>query len=196
MDAENFYIGLYDQPKHQISFMLNVTQFEADREITTISADDGISGYIVRNHTSVLVSNGINQWAQKMGVHTVGQNALSWLGVPMIVGDQVLGVMAVQSYEKASAYSEHDRELLLVFANQAATAIQNALLFERTQRDAQRERTINRISAKIRNTQSVEQILRIATEELRLATQSARSIAQIRPATDQSIEPNGHNTDR
>ncbi len=196
MDAENFYIGLYDQPKHQISFLINVTQSETDREITTISADEGISGYIVRNRTSVLVGNGINQWAQKMGMRTVGQNALSWLGVPMIVGDQVLGVMVVQNYEKASAYSEHDRELLAVFANQAATAIQNALLFEHTQRDALRERTINRISAKIRNTQSVEQILRIAAEELRLATHSARSIAQIAPATDQSIEPNGHDTDR
>jgi PAS domain S-box-containing protein len=192
MDAENFYIGLYDEAKHQISFLLNVTESVTDRQIVVISADEGMSGYIVRNRTSVLVGDGIDSWAEKMGIQTVGQNALSWLGVPMIVGNQVLGVMAIQNYLKPNAYHDHDRELLFVFANQTGIAIQNALLFERTENDSLRERTINLISGKIRNAQSVEQILHIATEELRLATRTDRSAAQISVAPDQASTPTGN----
>jgi PAS domain S-box-containing protein len=191
INAENFYIGLYNEPKHQISFLINATKSETDRQITTMSADDGLSGYIVRNRTSVLINDDINGWAEKMGIRSVGQGARSWLGVPMLVGDQILGVMAVQDYTKPSAYTEHDRDLLAIFANQTATALQNTLLFERTQQDALRERTINRISAKLRNTRSVDQILQIATEELRLATRTDRSAAQVSVAVQ--TEPNGDN---
>jgi len=191
MAAENFYIGLYDEAKYQISFLINVTESVTDREIAVISADEGLSGYIVRNRTSVLIGDDITQWAEKMGIRAVGQGARSWLGVPMLVGDKVFGVMAIQDYNKPNAYTDHDRELLLAFANQTGIAIQNALLFERTQNDSLRERTINRISAKIRNTQSVEQILQIATEELRLATRADRSSAQVSVAAQ--FEPDGPN---
>jgi GAF domain-containing protein len=63
----------------------------------------------------------------------VGEPALSWLGVPLIVGEQVLGMMAVQSYTVPCLYDEHDQELLTLIGNQVAIALQNARLFEETQ---------------------------------------------------------------
>jgi PAS domain S-box-containing protein len=63
----------------------------------------------------------------------VGQDALSWLGVPLIVGDQVLGVMAVQSFTTPGLYGVRDRELLTAIANQVAIALQNTRQFEETE---------------------------------------------------------------
>jgi signal transduction histidine kinase len=54
-----------------------------------------------------------------------------------MIGDQVLGVMAVQSYKTARAYDEHAQNLLTGIASQAAIAIQNARLFEETERHTQ-----------------------------------------------------------
>ncbi|NIV28909.1 MAG: response regulator [Anaerolineae bacterium] len=71
-----------------------------------------------------------------MGIELIGRIALSWLGVPLTVGDRVLGVMAVQSHATPRAYDDHDRDLLTAIAGPVAIAIQNAHLFEETRRRA------------------------------------------------------------
>jgi PAS domain S-box-containing protein len=64
-----------------------------------------------------------------------------------MLGEQILGVMAVQSYTRAHEYDEHDRDLLTAIANQAAIAIQNARLFEQTRASEARFRGVAHISA-------------------------------------------------
>jgi len=68
-----------------------------------------------------------------LGIEMIGREARSWLGAPMLIGDQVLGVIAVQSYTTPRVYNEHHRDLLSAIANQAAIAIQNARLFDEQQ---------------------------------------------------------------
>jgi GAF domain-containing protein len=135
IDTANFYIGLYDPAKHEVSFVINASESVVDQSITTISADQGMTGYIIRTRSSVLIKEDVDQWLKEHGLARVGAAAQSWLGVPLLLGDQILGVMAVQNYLTRHAYTEHDRDLLQVFGAQAAIAIQNARLFEQT-RDA------------------------------------------------------------
>jgi signal transduction histidine kinase len=75
----------------------------------------------------------VDGWLEEMGIELIGPQALSWLGVPLVVGDLVVGVMAVQSYKTPHAYDEHDRDILTSIASQAAIAINNAQLYERAQ---------------------------------------------------------------
>ena len=55
----------------------------------------------------------------------------AYAGVPIAVGGKVIGVLAVQNYERDDAYDEHTIELLSAIANQAAIAIENARLYKR-----------------------------------------------------------------
>ncbi len=57
----------------------------------------------------------------------------SYMGVPIMVGDQVLGVVDVQSY-KAHAFNESNLRLLQTLSANMGVAIQNARLFDETQR--------------------------------------------------------------
>ena len=57
----------------------------------------------------------------------------SRIKVPLQVGEQFIGVFEVCS-DKADAFSEADRSLLTTLASQAAIAIENARLYEKTQR--------------------------------------------------------------
>jgi PAS domain S-box-containing protein len=132
MDTTNFYIALYDPERNEVSFPINASESVLDQQINVMPADQGMTGYIIRNRTSVLIKDNVTEWHKRMGMETVGEIALSWLGVPLIIGDQVLGVMAVQSYTTPGLYDEHDRDLLNAFANQTAIAIQNARMFEQT----------------------------------------------------------------
>lgn len=60
----------------------------------------------------------------------------SWLGVPLIVRGKVIGMLAVDSCEPGHFNEQHVR-LVISFANQAAIAVENARLFEESQRQIQ-----------------------------------------------------------
>jgi PAS domain S-box-containing protein len=142
MDTTNFYIGLYDPVKDEIAFRFDVSESGQDAHITTLPADQGLAGYIVQNHTAVLIREHLAEQMTKMGIEQIGEIALSWLGVPLTIGDRVLGVMAVQSYTTPRAYDEHDRNLLTAIASQTAIALENAHLYEGARRSALEQRTL------------------------------------------------------
>ncbi|NIV33189.1 MAG: GAF domain-containing protein, partial [Anaerolineae bacterium] len=56
--------------------------------------------------------------------------AKSWLGVPMIAGDRVIGAIAAQSFEREDAFDQANLELLTIVAGQASVAYHNASLFQ------------------------------------------------------------------
>ncbi|MGB7875149.1 MAG: HD domain-containing phosphohydrolase, partial [Anaerolineales bacterium] len=53
-----------------------------------------------------------------------------WIGVPLIARGVIIGYITIDS-QKVEAYSEHDANLAMTFAHQAAVAIENARLYER-----------------------------------------------------------------
>jgi PAS domain S-box-containing protein len=134
IDAKNFYVALYSPEKNELSFPLNVSESVIDRSIVTIPADRGLTGYVLRTRKPLLIPENVSEVQQKLGIDMVGEPAKCWLGVPLLLGDQILGVMAAQSYTEPNTYDEHDRDLLMAVAGQAAISIQNTRLFGETQR--------------------------------------------------------------
>ena len=57
----------------------------------------------------------------------------SWLGVPILVADEVLGVLALESLEK-NAYDDSTERLLATVASSMGVALNNARLFDETKR--------------------------------------------------------------
>ena len=149
IDAKNFYIGLYSPEKNEVSFPLNVSESVVDKTIVTLPADKGLTGYVLRTRKPILIPENVSEAMQKMGIERVGEPAKCWLGVPLLLGEQIIGVMAAQSYTEANAYDEHDRDLLMAVAGQAAISIQNARLFGETQRRVTELSTFNEISREL-----------------------------------------------
>jgi len=57
----------------------------------------------------------------------------SYLGVPILFNDKILGVVSIQSYNK-EAYNENDVRLLITLSTNMGVTLQNAKLFEETKR--------------------------------------------------------------
>ncbi len=146
VDTTSFYIGLYDPDEHKVTFAFNITDSEIDREIMVMSADEGMAGYIVRNRRGLLFGENVEEQTRALGIGRVGASAESWLGVPMIVGEKVMGVMAVQSQTTPRLYGEHDQELLTAIANQLAIALQNVELFEQAQRRVREMKMLHNVA--------------------------------------------------
>ena len=63
------------------------------------------------------------------------QGFVSYIGVPLLVGGEVLGVLVCLTKEERH-FAAHDVQFLSVVASQAAVAIQNAQLYEKTRAQA------------------------------------------------------------
>jgi signal transduction histidine kinase/HAMP domain-containing protein len=147
VDAESFYVGLYEPEQERIVIRLNATSAAADQEVTVLPADRGLSGYVVRTGEPVLIEGNFRERLADYGAELIGEPAESWLGVPLIVGDQVLGLMAVQSYHTRAAYDDHDLGLLRAVASQTAIALESARLYEEAVETAERLREVDRLKS-------------------------------------------------
>lgn len=95
--------------------------------------EDDLSRRIVEHKRSII----LNDAKGDERYHCLGEadHVRGWLGVPMIVRDQVIGILTLDSC-RPGAYTGEDARLAMSFANQAALAVANARIYqsEREQR--------------------------------------------------------------
>jgi signal transduction histidine kinase len=59
-------------------------------------------------------------------------HARSWIGIPLIVRDQVTGLLSL-TYNEPNFYNQRHARVAMTIANQVAVAIENARLYEKSQ---------------------------------------------------------------
>ncbi|MCC6298540.1 MAG: GAF domain-containing protein [Anaerolineales bacterium] len=158
-DAKNFFIAFYDKQKNELVFPENISDSALDRAITRLPLGKGITSHIVRTRENVLITDGSDKWMRERGEEPVGEPAMSFLGVPLVLGDNVLGAIAIQDYETPNRYDDHDLRLLTSFASQTAIAIENARLFEEAQRRAQETSALAEVGREISSSLELETVL-------------------------------------
>lgn len=113
------------------------------------------------------------------------------MAVPMIVGDELLGVLDVQA-DHRDAFTEEDANIQTTLASQIATSYQSSLAYEQSREQADLESLINSIGQKIQRSVSVEDTLQTAIREVGLALGASRVSANItsQQAVDHHIGQN------
>ncbi|MFN8412020.1 MAG: PAS domain S-box protein [Anaerolineales bacterium] len=117
MDAKNFFIALYDEKNDLLRFDYSVDEKDQLRE--PVSPGTGLTAYVLRTGKSLLYSHNQNN----PDIAVIGTPPVVWLGVPLIVHDKTIGVMAVQSYENPKVYKEREQRILEFVSSQIAVAI-------------------------------------------------------------------------
>lgn len=131
VNTGNFFIALLDREAGLLELALN---FEGGRrmEKQQIRLGEGLTSLVIQRREPLLIGD-LDREAGSLPIQPVqfpGMRARSWLGVPLIAGDEVLGVMTVQD-ERAEAYDEETVRVLTTIAAQAAISIRNAQLVRR-----------------------------------------------------------------
>lgn len=85
--------------------------------------------------------------------------------VPIMVGDEVLGVLDVQ-HNVVAGISNLDADLLQSIASQVGVAMRNARLFEQADQRANREAIVNQIGQEIQFAPDIESVLQIAARQI------------------------------
>jgi PAS domain S-box-containing protein len=128
IDATNFYIALTDSEKKEINFPYYTDEAAGDDEIfiNRYCTSQSIFHYVLKVGKPVLMDF---QRYRKMLSYgyiepwDVMTNTHLWLAVPIKVDEDIIGVIALQSYDNARLYSERDIDLLEFIAQQLSAAI-------------------------------------------------------------------------
>jgi signal transduction histidine kinase len=127
IDCSLFSIALLEESTGELSFELDVRE-GAMLPKERLRLGEGLNSWVIEHHQPLLIGSTAEE--QRFGVKSIADTkpTESWLGVPMIARDRVVGVIAVESYKK-NAFTADDLILLTAIANQAAVAIENAHLY-------------------------------------------------------------------
>ncbi len=130
MPADSLYVALYEPDLDEISFPLVVE----DGQITARAsrrAGPGLTEHILRTRQPLLIPHNVAEHIRSLGLTPMGRAALSWVGVPLLAGNTVLGVLALQTFNaEAPPYTAEHRDLLGIIASQLAVALNNARLYK------------------------------------------------------------------
>lgn len=121
MDARNFYVALYNEHNDEVKFQYAVKYDElvpsSDPAYAPRSGGNGLTEYILATRKPLLLRGNVGKWLTDNHVTSFGEPCKSWLGVPLALGDRILGIICVQSFTQENTYDEADKNLLNTIAS-------------------------------------------------------------------------------
>jgi GAF domain-containing protein/CheY-like chemotaxis protein len=128
--SSSMWVGIYDTSTETISFPYGIENGQR-YESAPIGLGPGVTGHVIRSRTPLNLRRAED--GDTYGVIRMGELTESWLGVPILAGDRVLGVIALESAER-DAFDDADVRLLSTLATSMGVALENARLFDETKR--------------------------------------------------------------
>ncbi len=141
-DAQTVVLAIYDQAKNLTFYPYIIENGERlyQDPLPLQENSGGFSGHVIRTRQPLLVNRDFDEYSNRLNSVNLGEDAdqsvtvKAGLWVPMMIGDEVKGVISLQNLERENAFSESDVRLLTTIANSISVAIENARLFNETQR--------------------------------------------------------------
>ncbi len=121
----------------------------------------GLSGWVVEHGQNVRTGD-LNNDARFIDTYS---GLHSGLYVPIKIGERIIGVISIES-EKENAFNESDERLTTTVANQAASALENARLFDDTQRRLKQTLALREIDQAIAGGMNLQHVLEIVLKHV------------------------------
>ena len=133
------YLALLDKENNVINF-----PYGYGDEYPPLSLGEGLTSQIILKKQPLLINNEVAKKTEELGVERIGTLASSYLGVPIFVAEEIIGVLSVQSTEQENIFNMDDMRLLSTIAAHVGIAINNANSYKR----------LNKTLADLKDTQS------------------------------------------
>jgi GAF domain-containing protein/DNA-binding response OmpR family regulator len=191
--ADIVYVALLDPATEMIDFPFR-TERGKPAPRAPMKLGEGLTSRILASKQPLLLNKA--EQFEDMERQGVGTAVKSYLGVPIMVGEDAIGAVSVQSIEEAGRFGESDARVLSTIASNVGTAIRNAQLYREAQRRAREMAELAEVGREISATLDLEGLLgRIAerAQVLLEARTSAVFLAEPDGQTFQAIAVVGEN---
>lgn len=119
---------------------------------------EGSAGIVAATGEPLLIAD-YRTWEGRATVYEQDHPFIAMISVPMRWQEQVIGVIHVLDNTRPNAFAQNDLQLLSLFANQAATAVQNARLFDSEKRRRQEAAVIAEVGREITASLHLDDVL-------------------------------------
>ena len=127
--------GLYlaDPQNRRVKCLVS---YNTPRDYAGVELDygEGAAGLVAETEEPFIV-NDYSQWSGRARVYEKEKPFRAVLSVPMKWQDELIGVIHILDYSGAREFTEADKDMMLLFANQAAIAVKNASLYTQAQEE-------------------------------------------------------------
>lgn len=125
LDTKNFYVAFYNNTTESYTFPYIKDEFDHPDQFTQLDLKDSLTDYVRKTNQAILVNDEIQDKLEKEGEieGIVGERSPVWIGVPLVVDNLVVGVMALQNYHNPDAYNDNDLEVLKIVSENVSSAI-------------------------------------------------------------------------
>ena len=90
--------------------------------------EHGLTEYVLRTKEPLWATGEVfTQLVLQGEADVVGTDSVDWIGVPLILGERVIGVMVTQSYTVGVVYNQEQFDLMKFVSTQVASAIERKL---------------------------------------------------------------------
>ncbi len=125
--ADIVYLALHDAQSNMLHFPYTY----GDDTMASRPFGNNITEKIIRTREPLLVNQDLKKTYKQLKLHRRGEWVESYLGVPVIAGQEAIGVISVQSKSTETRFNENDLRLLTTIAANVGVAMQNAEAYQR-----------------------------------------------------------------
>lgn len=129
IDTSNFYIAFINREKQTI----NIPFISGEESEEEFPAEKSMTAHLINSNKPIFIhTDGIKELLHQGVIKQIGPSAKVWLGVPLMVDDEAIGAIVVQSYDNENAFKESDIELLEFVASHISLSIQRKKIYHET----------------------------------------------------------------
>ena len=166
IEATNFYIALISPDGSELRFPYVVDEREV-RAPTARPFGSGATEYVIRTGRALLAQAEDIERLHALGeIGLFGPHPQSWLGVPLMCSDHVMGVVTVQSYFPEVRYGARDLELLTFVSHHIANSIERRRAADAMKiSNVELERRVGERTSQLREQIEVRQLVELALQQ-------------------------------
>lgn len=131
IDTAHFSIALLDEESRTLDFELDFAR-GVRQPSCSLPLGEGLSSWVVENRRPLLIGSYQEENERELSSVDDGVETESWLGVPMVVQDRVIGMISIQNHRR-DAFTADDVVLMEAIASQAAAALDASRRFHELQ---------------------------------------------------------------
>lgn len=138
-NAKDIYLAIYDAEEGTITFPMAVVNGQ-DTVIPPRRLSNDEVSFVLRFRRPLQLSGdnpGADEMRRNLSIVNGEGEIKRYLGVPLLAGDQPLGVLAVRDIDETRPFGLNDQRILQTIGAQLGAAIQNANLFDRVRNFAE-----------------------------------------------------------
>jgi PAS domain S-box-containing protein len=152
VEMDSFLVALYDE--NRVTYPLFIRQ---GKQEPARPSDTALIRHVLRTRQPLLIGSSVGEEAQRLGLTPPDRAIHSWLGVPLMAGERVLGAVVVTAASRS--FGAEDLRMLNIVAANTSIALHNTQFYTRQTERVRELATLNNILSLLTGTLSPDDLL-------------------------------------